>query len=69
MNGGGQLKAEVQLSTDMIGRKPTCQRVTHHPIPGERGWERGRERMGERERDNGREGDEGEGKEREKSSQ
>lgn len=33
MDGGGQLKAKVQLAADVVRRHPAAQRVAHHSIP------------------------------------
>lgn len=36
VNRRGQLKAELQLATDMICRQPATQRITHYPIPADK---------------------------------
>lgn len=35
VNTGGQLEAELQLTTDVVGRQPAAQRVAHYPIPAD----------------------------------
>lgn len=40
VNRGGQLKAELQLATDVICWQSATQRITHNPIPaGKRQWQ------------------------------
>lgn len=33
MDRGGELKAKLQLATDVIRRHPAAQRVAHHSVP------------------------------------